>query len=69
MSKHTNDDGIWWQPTWTQAMTDFRGEPGSFSKTPRSLRATFLGMASYLLETDASKSGAEWEVAPEKMLI
>jgi hypothetical protein len=26
VSKHTNDDGIWWQPTWTQAMTDFRGE-------------------------------------------
>ncbi len=26
MSKHTNEDGMRWQPTWTQAMTDFRGD-------------------------------------------
>ena len=26
MSKHINEFGLHWQPTWTQAMTDFRGE-------------------------------------------
>ena len=26
MSEHTNKDGMRWQPTWTQAMTDFRGD-------------------------------------------
>ncbi|WP_374023728.1 GDSL-type esterase/lipase family protein [Mycobacterium sp. HNNTM2301] len=26
MSTHETDDSVTWQPTWTQAMTDFRGE-------------------------------------------